>query len=39
MNKINRSKYIDNIEFFYFNLKKEDLCIFIHPTEKQMETG
>ena len=30
INKINQSKYIDNIEFFYYNLtkKKTSLCLF-----------
>ena len=32
INKINRSKYIYNIEFFDINLKK-DSCMFIDPTK------
>ena len=44
INKINRSKYIDNIELFNCSLKKEDLFIHptkscIHPTKSYKEMG
>ena len=37
INKINQNKYIDNIQFFDYNLKKEDLLMSIHPTKSYKE--
>ena len=39
INKINRSKYMDNFEFFDYNLKKEDLLVSIHPAKSYKEMG
>ena len=36
INKINRSKYIDNIEFFYINLKKRRL-VYVYSPYKELE--
>ena len=35
-NKINRSKYIDNIEFFNYNLKKKRL-VYVYSPNKELE--
>ena len=39
IDKINRSKYMDNIEFFNSNLKIEDLFMSMHPTKSYKKIG
>ena len=34
INEINWSKYIDNIEFFYYNLKKKKTCVCLFTLQR-----